>query len=77
MHRIFQNTHTHLTRSSLINNKEITDTSTSAEYVQSMGVTYAGVICDADAAALRGIPVVETCVANKEDNYTTFFLYRK
>lgn len=69
--------HKHLTRMSIIGNKEISDTSTAVKYVQQMYVTYAGAICDADAATLRKVPVIETHVANKKNNYTTFFLYRK
>lgn len=73
----FFDKHKHLTRASTIDNKEITDTSTAAKHVKNIDVKYAAAICDADAAKLHDVPVIKTLVANKEPNFTTFFLYRK
>lgn len=73
----FFESHRNIARASTIDNKRITDTSMAAECVKNLYVRYAAAICDADAAEHHGIPVALTGIANKEDNYTTFFLYRK
>ena len=72
----FQN-HRHISRASTIDNKRITDTSMAAECVKNLDVRYASAICDADAAQHHGVPVALTAIANRQDNYTPFFLYRK
>lgn len=69
--------HKDIARASTINNKRITDTSMAAECIKNLDVLYAGAICDADAAAHHGVPVALARIANKKDNYTDFFLYRK
>lgn len=58
--------------------RPITDTSAAAKYVAQLDVTYAAAICSAEAAKSNGLSILmDRGVADKEDNHTVFFAYRR
>jgi len=73
----FFDRHKNISMAATIGNKIITDTSAAAEHVKHSGVRYTGAICDADAAKHHGVPIVLPLVADKEKNFTTFYVYEK
>lgn len=71
----FSKSHKSITMTDTFNNKKIPDTSAAVEIVKALDVGYAAAICDADAAKHHGVPVALDHVADKRENFTTFFLY--
>lgn len=71
-------THNWITAYTTPDGKIITDTSAAAKHVAQTGVAYAAAICSAEAAGRHGLPVImDRGVADKEDNHTVFFAYRR
>lgn len=73
----FSKAHKNIRMTDTFNNKKIPDTSAAVEIVKKLDVSYAAAICDADAAKRHKVPVIVDHVADKRENFTIFFLYKK
>ena len=73
----FFDRHKKISMAATIGGKNIKDTSTAAGHVKNSRVRYTAAICDADAAKIHRVPVVLSPVADKEENFTTFYVYEK
>lgn len=72
----FSKSHKGITMTDIFNNEKIPDTSAAVEIVKALDVGYAAAICDADAAKHHDVPVALDHVADRKENFTTFFLYK-
>ncbi len=73
----FSKAHKGITMTDTFNDKKISDTSAAVKLVKDLGLLYTAAVCDADAAKHHGVPVILDPVADKAENFTTFFLYEK
>jgi len=73
----FSKAHRNITMTDTFNDKKISDTSAAVKLVKDLGLLYTAAICDVDAAKHHGVPIILDPVADKTENFTTFFLYEK
>jgi len=73
----FSKAHKNIHMTDTFNNKKISDTSAAVEIIKKLDVFYTAAICDADAAKRNKVPIIMNHIADKRDNFTTFFLYEK